>query len=73
MDTKLVDVELFVAMNEEGDWVVVTEESEALTELGEQQGGYHARVVKVTVKMSPPRMDETTLMIPESSGTVSAQ
>lgn len=68
-ETKLIDVELFVAMNEEGDWVVVTDESQALTELGEQQGGYHARVVKVTVKMRPPVMTETAIEVPDEAGT----
>lgn len=38
------EVELWVAMNEDGGYSVVTDESEALTKLAEEQGGYTARV-----------------------------
>lgn len=60
--------ELWLAMNEDGGWVVVTDESDALTQLGENEGGYLARVVKVTVNMAPPVMTEATVNIPDEQG-----
>ena len=52
--TGKVKCEIWIAMNEDGDWVVVQDESEALSQLAEQVGGYYARVAKVTVHMAPP-------------------
>ena len=54
-----VTCEIFIAMNEDGNWIVESEESEALSKLAEDQGGYHARVVKITVKMTPPGDDRS--------------
>lgn len=59
---------LYIAMNEERDWIVCSDESEALSTLASDCGGYHARVVKVTVRMSPPVMDETTVDVPDEAG-----
>lgn len=66
---ELKDVVLFIAMNEEGDWVVNSEESEVLNQLAEDQGGYQARVVKITVKMRPPVMAEASVTVPDDAGT----
>lgn len=60
--------ELFIAMNEDGDWIVQTEESEALSRLAEDCGGYQARVVKLTVKMAPPKMSEAEVDFPDEAG-----
>jgi hypothetical protein len=61
-------VEVFIAMNEDGDWIVVADESEALTKLAEEVGGYQARVVKVAVKMAPPVMTEAEIEVPDEAG-----
>ena len=61
--------EIWIAMNEDGGWVVVTDESEALSTLGEDEGGYLGRVVKVTVKMAPPKMTEASVDVPDEAGT----
>jgi hypothetical protein len=63
-----IDCEIYIAMNEDGGWIVCTDESEALTQLGEQEGGYTARVVKVTVKMTPPKMAEATVTVTDEAG-----
>jgi len=71
----MIDCEIYIAMNEDGDWVVVAaDETEALTKLGElgRAGGYQARVVKVTVKMTPPKMAETTVTITDDAGDLTA-
>ena len=60
--------EIFIAMNEDGDWIVETEESQALSKLAEDCGGYQARVIKVTVKMSPPVMTEAEIEVPDEAG-----
>lgn len=70
----IVDVDVYIAMNEEGDWIVTSDESKALSELGEHQGGYHARVVKISISMSPPVMTEMDkVAVPDDAGTVSVQ
>jgi hypothetical protein len=65
-------VEIFIAMNEDGDFVVVKEESEALEQLASDCGGWHVRVVKITVKMSPPQATEATVDVPDEAGETTA-
>jgi hypothetical protein len=66
--TNKVTCEIFVAMNEEGDWVVVADESDALSKLAEDAGGYHARVVKITAKIAPPVMTEAAVEVSNEAG-----
>jgi hypothetical protein len=68
-DKVSVDCEVYLAMNEDGDWIVTAEIDEAIQLLADHAGGYHARVVKVTVKMSAPVMTEATVEIPDEAGT----
>jgi hypothetical protein len=43
--------EIFVAMNEDGGYgVTIDNESKALERLAENEGGYNARIVKLTVR-----------------------
>jgi hypothetical protein len=63
-------VTCFVAMNEEGSYVVVTDESEAMLKLGEDEGGSLARVVKVSLMMAPPEMTEVKGEVPDEAGEV---
>lgn len=50
-----VECEIWIAMNEEGDWVVVTDgASEAHEKLNEDVGGNSCRVARVVVRMRPP-------------------
>lgn len=72
-DINLIECELYIAMNEDGSWIVRTDESDALADLQTDEGGYHARVVNVTVKMLPPKMDEAEVVVPDSAGTLAAQ
>jgi hypothetical protein len=62
----VVTCEILIAMNEDGDYVVVTEESEALSKLAEYCGGYHARVVKLNVTMTPPAMTVANIAVPDA-------
>ncbi len=63
-----ITLEFFIAMNEDGDFVVVKEEGEALEQLGGDCGGYQARVAKITVQMAPPMMSEATVEVPNDAG-----
>lgn len=45
-----IDIDLFVAVNEEGDYIVCTEESDAIETLANEQGGWHARVIAIRLK-----------------------
>ena len=63
-----VPCEIFIAMNEGGDFVVVREEDGALELLASDCGGYQARVVKVTVRMAPPRMEEAEVEVGDQAG-----
>ena len=61
-------VEIWIAMNEDGDYVVVKDESEALEQLINDCGGYHCRIVKLAVTMAPPRATEATVDVPDEAG-----
>jgi hypothetical protein len=69
--TEKINCEIFIAMNEDGGWIVGADESEALSALAESEGGYHARVVKITVKMAPPVMTEAAIDVPDEAGETS--
>jgi hypothetical protein len=60
--------EIFIAMNEDAGYIVCTDESDALRSLPRTRGGYHARVVKLAVKMSPPQMTEAEVEVPDEAG-----
>lgn len=68
----MISCEIFIAMNEDGGWVVGNDESEMLSKLGDDEGGYHARIVKVVVNMDPPKMDEVTVEVPATAGKLEA-
>jgi hypothetical protein len=67
-DQKKIDCEIYIAMNDDGGWIVTTDDSQALSTLAENEGGWLARVVKVTVKMTPPVMAEATADVPDEAG-----
>jgi hypothetical protein len=68
LEAEMKTIELFIAMNEDAGWVVCSEESEALAKLAEDEGGYPARIVKLSVKMSPPIMTEAIVEVPDEAG-----
>ncbi len=49
-------VELFIAMNEDGDWRVATSAHNAAQWLRQKCGGTMCRIVKRTYLMSPPKI-----------------
>jgi hypothetical protein len=58
--TDKVKCELWVAINEDGDYVVSNADgAEALSDLLENWGGNAARVVKLTALIRPPVVEDT--------------
>jgi hypothetical protein len=60
--------EVFIAMNEEGDIEVGTDAEDAADRLSGNQGGYHCRIVRIGGFMTPPRLAELTVDIPDDAG-----
>jgi hypothetical protein len=72
--TDQIEIEIFVAMNEDGGWVVATDEADAATQLDENEGGCHRRIVMIKVKMTPPQITEASIVVPDEAGnTVDAE
>jgi hypothetical protein len=63
-----VNCELWIAMNEDKGWIVTQDESEALEKLMNDEGGWHCRIAKITVSMSPPVMAEAKVDVPADTG-----
>ena len=64
----MTECEFFLAINEDGGFVVCKDESDVLQMLSEDEGGWHARVVKLVVKMTPPQAQEITVTVPDTAG-----
>jgi hypothetical protein len=66
----LKEIEIFVAMNEDGDYEAAAEAEVAHDSLRDNSGGHACRIVKLIVKMSPPAYEEppAVIEIPESAG-----
>lgn len=60
--------EIFIAMNEDGDWEVATEASDAVECMVSNNGGDCVRCIKINVHMTPPAIEETELDIPDEAG-----
>lgn len=61
------EFELYVAINEDGGFIVTKDESEALGKLGDDEGGYAARVIRVTLKAALPKIIETACEAPDEN------
>lgn len=67
-----VACEIFIAMNEDGGWIVTNDGTEAMSDLVDHEGGYVCRVVKITVNMTPPVVTEVAAIdVPDDAGTTS--
>jgi hypothetical protein len=60
--------EIFVAMNEEGDYEVAITEEEASERLFENQGGYQCRIVRIGGFMAGPVLADAVIDIPDDAG-----
>ena len=67
--TDLHEIELWVAVNEDGDCEADTDEGTAHERLIENYGGYNTRMIKLTLKVPLPKVTEATIEVPEEGGT----
>jgi hypothetical protein len=71
------EIEILLAMNEEGGVAVGLDEDDAgerIAELASDNGTLAVRVVKLKVKMSAPQITEAEVTVPDEAGeTVSAE
>jgi hypothetical protein len=65
----MTEIEIYVAMNENGDYEAATESEDATTRLIENAGGDMVRLIKIIVKMDPPVMAEVDVEVPAEAGT----
>ena len=63
-----VEAEIFIAMNEDGDYVVSADENEVLELFDSDVGGICRKVVKLTAKITPPVVEEVSVDVPDTAG-----
>lgn len=68
--TDKLEITIFVAMNENGEWTVASDDSEAVDQLSEH-GCSQCRTIKLTVKMAPPTLEEIEVTVPDTAGATS--
>jgi len=59
--------EVFLAMNEDGDFEIGTDAEEAADRLAGNCGGYQCRIVRIGGWMHPPMMAEMVIEVPADS------
>jgi hypothetical protein len=60
-------IEVWIAMNETGDYVVAKDEDEAVDLFNEECGGI-GRMIRLKVMMSPPEVTEIDIEVPDDAG-----
>lgn len=64
------ECEIWISMNEDGNWVVNADgAADAHEQLCQDIGGEQCRTVKVVVRMSPPAEVECSVEVPDEAGT----
>ena len=63
-----ITAEIYIAMNEGGDYEVGTTSEEASERLMDQARGEMCRIVKLTVRMAPPEIAEAEVEVPDEAG-----
>src|SRR5262249_19878663 len=63
-----IDCEIYLAINEDGDYEVATTDGDAAQLLSENSGGAMIRIVRITAKIAPPKATEVTLDVPDEAG-----
>jgi hypothetical protein len=61
-------VEIYVALNEEGEYAVDTDEEGASTRLMENSGRFRCRIIKINAKIAPPVLIEADVDVPDEAG-----
>jgi hypothetical protein len=63
-----IEVELFLAIDEDGNVEIATEADEACENLGVNWRNRRCRVIKIKAKVAPPVIEEVALDIPDEFG-----
>jgi hypothetical protein len=63
------EIEFFLAINEDGDFEMDTDASDARDRLMENFGGVAIRTVKLTARVRLPVVEEVEIDIPDAAGT----
>lgn len=67
-------LEVFLAVDVDGDWRAAADEAEAITLYGEEVGSLPIRVVKINVTLTLPEIAEASVTVPDEAGrTVTAE
>jgi hypothetical protein len=67
------EIEVFVAVNEDGEYEVGIDENEAGERLDENQGGYQRRVFALKLTVPLPKPAEVSAVLPEREGQLSLE
>jgi hypothetical protein len=60
-------IEVWIAMNEDGDYVVAKDKDDAVDLFNEECGGI-CRMIRLRVTMAPPEVAEIDLDVPNEAG-----
>jgi hypothetical protein len=61
-------IEVWIAMDESGEYEVGCDDSSAIDRLKEQTGSELLRLVRLKITMSPPSVEELDVAVPDEAG-----
>lgn len=61
-------IEVWIAMNESGEYEVAADEDDAIERLDQKHGFQLRRLVRLKVVMSPPEVTELDVVVPDEAG-----
>ncbi len=68
-----IQIEIWVVMNEDGEYVAATDQELAREEFDENFCGSARRVVKLNVWIAPPEVIEAEVTVADDAGTVTTE
>jgi hypothetical protein len=66
----MTSIEVWIVMNEDGDYEVGKDEDDAVERFEDDVGGSFRRVVKINVTMGPPEPQVANVTVPGEAGTI---
>jgi hypothetical protein len=66
----MTTIEVWIVMNEDGEYEVGKDEDDAVERFEDDVGGSFRRVVKINVTMGPPEPQVANVTIPGETGTI---
>lgn len=68
-----IQIEIWVVMNEDGEYTAASEQSTAVEEFEENFSGAARRLVKLNVWIAPPDVIEAEVTVADDAGTVAME